>query len=73
MSFGDPLSQRAETRLQTLCLVALMVFGVIWGPLGMLLATPLTAVARLLLDRLYFTRPLADLLAGREYRGDAAE
>lgn len=46
-------------------LLTLMLASVVWGPLGMLLATPMTAVARILLERLELTRPVAAVLAGR--------
>jgi AI-2 transport protein TqsA len=46
-------------------LLALMFWGLLWGIPGMLLAAPLTAVLRLLLDRSETTRPVARLLAGR--------
>ena len=49
-------------------LLTLMILGVIWGPVGMLLATPVTAVARMLLDRWEFSQPMAKLLAGRALR-----
>ena len=45
-------------------LVALMVWGVLWGVVGMLLATPITAVMRILFGRMTQTRPLAQLLSG---------
>ncbi len=46
-------------------LLALMLASVVWGPVGMLLATPMAAVARILLERGDRTRPLARLLKGR--------
>ena len=46
-------------------LLALMLAGVVWGPMGMLLATPMTAVARILLERVELTRPVAAVMAGR--------
>jgi len=46
-------------------LMSLVFFGTIWGIIGMLLATPITAVVKILLDRFAYTRPIADLLAGR--------
>ena len=46
-------------------LVALMVWGVLWGVVGMLLATPITAVMRILFGRMAQTRPLAQLLSGK--------
>lgn len=46
-------------------ILALMVWGMLWGIVGMLLATPLTAVMKILFERLEVTAPIADLLAGR--------
>ncbi|MEO2169943.1 MAG: AI-2E family transporter [bacterium] len=46
-------------------LVALMIWGVLWGVVGMLLATPITSVIRILFARMPQTRPIANLLAGR--------
>jgi AI-2 transport protein TqsA len=46
-------------------LLALIFFGMIWGVSGAFLATPITAVVRIVLGRIPITRPLSDLLAGR--------
>ncbi len=46
-------------------LLSLMVWGAIWGVVGMLLATPITAVLKILSDQTEATRPVARLLAGR--------
>ena len=46
-------------------LLALVVWGLLWGPVGMLLAAPITAVLRIVLGRMEITRPVAELLAGR--------
>ena len=46
-------------------LLALVFWGLIWGIVGMLLAAPMTAVLRIVLDRFETTRPIAALLAGR--------
>lgn len=46
-------------------LLALMLWGAIWGIVGMLLATPITAAMKILFERLELTAPLANLLAGR--------
>lgn len=59
-----PLLQRRIVLLPpVLTLFAIVVFGVIFGPLGVLLATPLTVVAVVLANRLYLRedpRPAAD-------------
>lgn len=46
-------------------LLSLILWGALWGVLGMLLATPITAMMRILLARFPGTRGLADLLSGR--------
>lgn len=46
-------------------LLALMFWGTIWGIVGMFLATPVTAVIRIGLERIPFTRSLAMLMAGQ--------
>lgn len=53
-------------------LVALMFWGMMWGVVGMFLATPITAALRILLDRIDVTKPIAELMAGR-WQGDATE
>jgi len=45
-------------------LLALIFWGMLWGLVGMLLATPMTAVMKILFSRLEPTRPLAELMAG---------
>lgn len=46
-------------------LVGLMFWGMMWGIIGMFLATPIMAALKILLGRIETTRPLADLMAGR--------
>ena len=46
-------------------LMALIFWGMLWGIVGMLLATPITAILKILFERLEITRPLARALAGR--------
>jgi AI-2 transport protein TqsA len=46
-------------------LMMLIFWGMLWGIVGMFLATPITAVLKILFERLEHTRPMADLLAGR--------
>ncbi len=46
-------------------LLALIFWGTVWGLVGALLATPLTAIVRILLDKEELTRPVAELMAGR--------
>ncbi len=46
-------------------LLSLIFWGLLWGIVGMFLATPITAVLKIVLARVEMTRPLAELLAGR--------
>tara|TARA_R110002049_G_scaffold4601_5_gene32594 strand:- start:824749 stop:826251 length:1503 start_codon:yes stop_codon:yes gene_type:complete len=46
-------------------LVALMFWGMMWGIIGMFLATPITSALKILLQRIESTRPIADMMAGR--------
>ena len=46
-------------------LLALILWGMLWGVAGMLLAAPMTAVAKILMSNLDYTRPVAELMAGR--------
>lgn len=57
---GDSLDLHPVT-----VLLSLMIWGTIWGVVGMLLAVPLTASLKMLLQRAELTAPVADVLAGR--------
>ena len=46
-------------------LICLIVWGMIWGIVGMFLAIPLTAVMQIFFQRFEPTAPIAELLAGR--------
>ncbi len=46
-------------------LLALMFFGLIWGIIGMFLATPLVSIVKIALQNTKSGRPVAELLAGR--------
>jgi AI-2 transport protein TqsA len=46
-------------------LISLVFWGMIWGLPGAFLATPMTAVLRIVLEKIPATRPIAELLAGR--------
>ncbi len=46
-------------------LLALVVWGTLWGIVGMLLATPITAVMKIFFEKLDLTAPLGEILAGR--------
>ena len=56
---GDSLELHPVT-----ILLALMIWGALWGIVGMLLATPIMAVLKMLLERMELTRPVARLMAG---------
>ena len=45
-------------------LLALAVWGLLWGAIGMLLSVPITATIRIILMRFETTRPIGNLLAG---------
>ncbi|MFT7671555.1 MAG: AI-2 transport protein TqsA [Planctomycetota bacterium] len=49
-------------------LLSLVFWGVLWGPIGMLLSVPITAIIKILLERSDLTQPLAVLLSD----GDAS-
>lgn len=51
-------------------LLALMFFGLIWGIIGMFLATPLVSITKIVLQQSEGGRPLAELLAGRLSMGE---
>ena len=46
-------------------LLALIVWGTLWGIVGMFLATPITAILKIIFERMEVTTPFAELLAGR--------
>lgn len=46
-------------------MLSLIFWGTIWGPIGMLLATPITAVVKLMLEKLEPTQPIARAMAGK--------
>ncbi|MCP5058052.1 MAG: AI-2E family transporter [bacterium] len=46
-------------------LMSLIFWGMLWGIVGMLLATPITAVLKIFLERFEGSRPVAELMAGR--------
>ena len=46
-------------------LMALIVWGTLWGIVGMFLATPITAILKIIFERMEVTTPFAELLAGR--------
>lgn len=46
-------------------LLTLMLWGALWGGVGMFLATPITAMMKIFFEKIESTRPLALLLAGK--------
>ena len=48
-----------------LVLLGLIVWGMLWGIVGMLVAVPLTSALKIVFEQLGYTRPIADLFAGR--------
>lgn len=46
-------------------LLTLMFFGLVWGIIGMFLATPIVSILKIILQQKETTRPIAELLAGR--------
>jgi AI-2 transport protein TqsA len=53
-------------------LVALMFWGMMWGVIGMFLATPITAALKIMLERFESTRFISELMAGR-WQGTPSE
>lgn len=46
-------------------LLALMFFGLVWGIVGMFLATPIVSIIKIVLQQHESTRPIAAIMAGR--------
>jgi AI-2 transport protein TqsA len=46
-------------------LLSLIFFGAIWGVVGMFLATPITVVLRILLEKFEYTAPIANLISAK--------
>ena len=46
-------------------LITLIFFGMLWGLTGMFLATPITAIVKILFEKVEVTRPLSRLMAGK--------
>jgi len=62
---GDSLDLHPVT-----ILISLIFWGMLWGVVGMLLATPITAVVKIFLQKFEGSRPVAELMAGRLPRTD---
>jgi AI-2 transport protein TqsA len=64
-NFIEPKVLGKSVQLHPLAvLLALIFWGALWGPLGVLLATPITGILALLSSYLSITRPLASILTG---------
>jgi len=50
-------------------LLALIFWGVVWGFEGLILGVPITAIIRIILEKLKMTAPVAHLMAGRLEKG----
>ena len=46
-------------------MLALLLFGAVWGVAGMFLATPILCAVKIALDRIEPLKPVAEALAGR--------
>lgn len=57
---GEPLDLHPVS-----VLLGLIVWGMLWGVIGMFLATPIMAVVKILLEKFEGSRPVAELLGGR--------
>lgn len=65
-TFVEPrLTGKALALHPVTVLLCLIFWGVLWGLPGAFLAAPITAVIKIVLDRMETTRPVADLLAGK--------
>lgn len=54
-------------------LLALLVWGTLWGPVGMVLAVPITATMQIVLEQIEEGRPIALAMAGTLPRGKKKE
>jgi AI-2 transport protein TqsA len=65
-SFLQPKVQGGSLDLHPVAvLMALVFFGMIWGIVGAFLATPITGVIKIVIERIPATRPMGDLMAGK--------
>ena len=65
-NFVDPKILGYSLNLHPVAVILSLVFwGLLWGPVGMVLAAPIMAVLRIVLARIETTRPIADLMIGR--------
>jgi AI-2 transport protein TqsA len=73
---GNIIQPRFQSRTQGVhpvaAILALIVFGMLWGPVGTVLAVPLAAVLKIAFERIPGGGPFATLLAGRLHGNVAA-
>ncbi|MDO4630604.1 MAG: AI-2E family transporter [Planctomycetia bacterium] len=63
-NFLEPKLQSEELKLHPVTvLLALGYWELLWGPVGMLLATPTTATIRIILLEFKMTQPIAELMS----------
>jgi AI-2 transport protein TqsA len=48
-------------------LIFLLFWGLVWGIAGMFLAVPITAIMKIILSKIEFTKPLADAMSGKVF------
>jgi AI-2 transport protein TqsA len=73
-NFVEPRVLGRSVQIQPLAvLLALMFWGVLWGPLGIVLATPITGILALLASYFSLTRPVSNLLSGQTVRRASTE
>jgi predicted PurR-regulated permease PerM len=69
-NFVEPKVLGRSVELQPLAvLLPLMFWGVLWGPMGILLATPVTGILALLASYSPLTEPIATVLSGKPSGG----
>ena len=73
-NFIEPKLMGEGLDLSPVTIIVFLVFwGLLWGIVGALLATPITAVLRIVLAQFQTTRPMAELMAGRFLRAGVPE
>jgi len=65
-NFVEPKVEGDALDLHPVAILMAMIFwGMIWGIVGMFLASPLTAIMKIILQRIEYTAPFAKLLSGQ--------
>ncbi len=69
VAIGNVIEPKLMGESMDLHPVVVMVFltfwGLVWGVPGMFLAVPITAIIKIVLDKIETTKPIAEILAGR--------